>query len=345
MAKTVVGLFDNFAEAQNVVQELVDTGFRREDISLVANDAKGEYRRYADGGAAKDAVGAGAVSGGVVGGVLGLLAGTGLLVIPGIGPVLAAGPLAAGISSTAAALGATAVGVGLGAAAGGLVGGLVSAGVPEDDANYYAEGVRRGGALVTVAADDANVNSAYAAMQRHGAVDIKKRGADWRESGWSGFDPNVAPYRGASDPDAKSPDRAPGDARKVGAGIGGVGGAATGAAIGAVGGPIGAAAGGAIGAVAGGAFGAATATAFETHDAEFRTHYRNSPNMGSQPFDYYVPGYRFGYDLSGDHRFIGLDWSAVEPEARRHWEAEHPNTWQQFKDSIRYAWEEARGAR
>ncbi|MEP7190838.1 MAG: general stress protein, partial [Roseiflexaceae bacterium] len=149
MAKTVVGLFDTAAEAQSVVQELVNSGFQHNDISLVANDAKGEYANYhpsdTAGSSTAEGAGAGAVGGGVLGGVLGLLVGVGALAIPGIGPVLAAGPLAAALGAAGAS---TLVGAGIGAAAGGIIGALVGAGIPEEDAGFYAEGVRRGGTLV-----------------------------------------------------------------------------------------------------------------------------------------------------------------------------------------------------
>jgi len=183
MAKTVVGLFDTFAHAQEVVQDLVDSGFSRDNISLLANDASGEYANYdADGGAADGAM-AGAGTGALVGGVLGLLVGVGALAIPGVGPVLAAGPLAA-----------TLTGAGIGAVAGGLLGALTDLGVPEEDAGYYTEGVRRGGTLVTVAADDNMADQAVSIMNRHGAVDIDERAASWQSSGWTGYDANAEPY-------------------------------------------------------------------------------------------------------------------------------------------------------
>ena len=154
MAKTVVGLFDTASEAEQVVRALVDSGFNRNEISVIANDVRGEHSRAHEvgsgtsrGDTVAEGAGAGAVGGTVLGGAVGLLVGVGLLTIPGIGPVLAAGPLAA-------ALGSTALGAGIGAAAGGLVGSLVGAGVPESQANYYAEGVRRGGTLVSIRADE-----------------------------------------------------------------------------------------------------------------------------------------------------------------------------------------------
>src|SRR3712207_3518624 len=98
MAKTIVGLFDTFEEAQSVVQDLVNSGFDRNQISLVANDADSRYgRQYGGTSGSKDTVmterdkqetaeaaGSGAVAGSVVGGTLGLLVGIGALAIPGI---------------------------------------------------------------------------------------------------------------------------------------------------------------------------------------------------------------------------------------------------------------------
>jgi len=184
MAKTVVGLFDTWAEAQSVVQDLVDNGFRREDISLVANNASGEFSSYtSEGDHAADGAMAGAGTGALVGGVLGLLVGVGALAIPGVGPVLAAGPLAA-----------TLTGAGIGAVAGGLLGALTDLGVPEEDAGYYSEGVRRGGTLVTVRADDNMADQAVSLMNRHGAVDIDERASTWQSSGWSGYSADAEPY-------------------------------------------------------------------------------------------------------------------------------------------------------
>jgi uncharacterized protein (TIGR02271 family) len=187
MAKTVIGLFDNRAEAQSVVQELLSENFRREDISVMSKklegqDRQGEHVEYVeeDGDEQIKDMAKGAGTGAAIGGLAGLLVSLTALAIPGIGPVLAAGPLAAVIA-----------GAGIGATAGGLISGLTRLGVPEDDANYYAEGVRRGGTLISVDAADDRAESAVAIMKRHGAVEIDKRAAEWRDEGWSGFDANA----------------------------------------------------------------------------------------------------------------------------------------------------------
>src|SRR5690242_15621113 len=127
--KTIVALYDDFRDATRAVRELERGGFPHKDISLVANNAgqrwgeRGESLRDDDDTYAAEGAGTGATIGAVAGGAAGLLASLGVLAIPGIGPVLAAGPLVA-----------TLTGAGLGAATGGLIGGLVGAGVPEHDA-------------------------------------------------------------------------------------------------------------------------------------------------------------------------------------------------------------------
>jgi len=494
MAKTVVGLFDTFNEAQSVVQQLVDAGFERNEISLLANNARGEFSSATAVGetsSVAEGAGAGAVGGGVLGGVLGLLVGIGALAIPGIGPVLAAGPLAAALGAAGAS---TLVGAGIGAAAGGVIGALVGAGIPEEDANFYAEGVRRGGTLVMVKTNDDMSQRAYDLMRSAGAVDVDKRGGDLRSSGWTGFNPDAGAYtatgdnawersskvgttggavagaatgaaigavggpvgmavggvagavtgagvgaagdaagekateaadttttgssynsgsaydnststtstsnnagssfydsstagsttgpgmntslqgdqpidarKGQVDYDTSSTttgstvsDRSytgtPGsnweESSKVGTAGGAVAGAATGAAIGAVGGPVGMAVGGVAGAVTGAGVGAAGDAAgeaaednFRGYDEDFRTHYQSYGTNSGYTYEQYTPIYRYGYNLANDSAYRNREWSDIEADARTRWEERNPGTWENFKDSVRYAWDKARGAR
>ena len=199
MSKTVVGLFDDFQDAQNVVRDLTTAGFRRESISIAANKtASGYTGDGSDFGATGTsgtghAVGKDAGVGAGVGGVVGLLTGLGLLAIPGIGPVLAAGPIAAALGIGAAAT-STVVGAGIGAVAGGLIGGLTHLGVPKEHAEYYAEGVRRGGTLVTVDAPDNQAQQAVDIMNGNGAVDIDTRGTAYRTGGYTGYSESASPY-------------------------------------------------------------------------------------------------------------------------------------------------------
>ncbi|GJE62646.1 hypothetical protein MPOCJGCO_4779 [Methylobacterium trifolii] len=111
----------------------------------------------------------------MLGGGAGLLAGLGLLAIPGVGPVVAAGWLVA-----------TVTGAGVGAAAGGLIGGLTGAGLSEHEAERYAEGVRRGGTLVTVRAGEDLADRVMTILDRSGSIDLDERAQGWRAQGWTG---------------------------------------------------------------------------------------------------------------------------------------------------------------
>ena len=109
------------------------------------------------------------------------------MAIPGVGPVVAAGWLVA--TAVGAAGGAV-----VGGAAGGLVGSLTTAGVPERDANFYAEGVRRGGTLIAARVPDAEAPLAREILQRHRWVDPAARSAAYRETGWTTFDQSAPVY-------------------------------------------------------------------------------------------------------------------------------------------------------
>jgi len=185
MTQTLTGLFDRYDDARRAVQDLEAAGVAHRDISLVANDVRGAHRDELDP-AAQDA-GAGASIGAAVGGLGGLLAGLGLLAIPGIGPVVAAGWLAA----TAAGAAGGAV---IGGIAGGLVGALTHAGVPEADAHVYAEGVRRGGTLVTAKVDEPLVPTARAILSDDRTVDLAGRRRAYEGEGWSRFDEAAPSY-------------------------------------------------------------------------------------------------------------------------------------------------------
>jgi hypothetical protein len=187
MTTTVTRLYDNYSDAQNAVRQLEAAGVPHSDISIVANNSEGWYdgKKDRDGDGVDDraeAAGTGAGVGAGLGGAAGLLAGLGLLAIPGLGPVVAAGWLAA-----------TAVGAAAGAAAGGLVGALTEAGVSKDEAPIYAEGVRRGGTLVSAKVADVDRDRLDAILNQS-SVDIRGRSAAWQKTGWTGYDPASQPY-------------------------------------------------------------------------------------------------------------------------------------------------------
>jgi hypothetical protein len=179
--KTIIGLFERQQDVESVLAELRQLGLGGDALSVVMHDPRDHERELGSDG--KDALEAQAMTygGAAVGGVLGMIAGfgaLGALAIPGIGPIIAVGTLGAALASTA-------VGAGVGAAAGGLIGALTNEGVSEEDARAYAEGVRRGGSLITAHTDDSQASQAEEIMRRHGAADVTRRRAEWEEQGWS----------------------------------------------------------------------------------------------------------------------------------------------------------------
>jgi hypothetical protein len=190
--RTIARMYDIYDDAKAVVHDLEGAGVPHSEISLIANaDAHGRSsgtsamtgggdhpldpadRDDTDTGAGGKR---GAVLGGVLGGGAGLLAGIGALAIPGVGPVVAAGWLVA-----------TLAGAGVGAASGGLVGSLTGAGVNRNEAHVYAEGVKRGGSLVTVRVDEADAARVEAILGKRGSGDWQQRRNSYG-SDWKGFD-------------------------------------------------------------------------------------------------------------------------------------------------------------
>ncbi len=184
MTTTISRLYDTYADAERAVTRLEGAGVPHSDISIVANNSdnwygsrSGKVDRDRDGVDDRaEGTGTGAGIGAGLGGAAGLLAGLGLLAIPGLGPVVAAGWLAS-----------MAVGAAAGAATGGIVGALTEAGVSRDDASRYAEGVRRGGTLVTAKVPDQD-RARLDALLNERAVNLQERSAAWQKSGWTDFD-------------------------------------------------------------------------------------------------------------------------------------------------------------
>ena len=191
---TISRLYKDYDTGARVVAELEHFGLPHTDISIIANNDTGWFDRNRSTRIDRDADGtddraegaaAGAGIGATIGGVAGLLAGLGLLAIPGIGPVVAAGWLA----STAAVAAA-------GGATGGLIGALTQSGIGEPEARHYAEGVRRGGTLVTVRVRDTDRMQVEAIMDRHNPIDTKGTAAADQTGDWQG-DRIVAAFENA----------------------------------------------------------------------------------------------------------------------------------------------------
>lgn len=172
--RTVTRSYETYDAAHRVVDELQAAGFPAANISLVGRHASTDNSK----------AGEGAGIGAALGGTAGLLAGIGLLAIPGIGPVVAAGWLAS-----------TTAGAAAGGVTGGIIGAFTSAGEDEDSASYYAETVRRGGTVVSVKAHEDQAPAAEAIMDRALPIDRDARLTDYRNEGWSRFDERGEPYR------------------------------------------------------------------------------------------------------------------------------------------------------
>ena len=165
----VFGIYANSTSAESAVDNLLAAGFSNDDVSVLMSDVDGT-KDFAHEKATKapEGTAVGVTTGGVVGGTLGLLAGIGALAIPGVGPLIAAGPI----------MGALA-GLGVGGAVGGLVGALVGMGIPEYEAKRYEGRVKDGGVLLSVHCDTSDeISRAKQVLKETGAEDIASSGEE-----------------------------------------------------------------------------------------------------------------------------------------------------------------------
>lgn len=176
----ITKMFTHYDHAKQSVRDLEASGIASESISIVASKPDVNDDETVDNGSE---AGVGAGIGAAVGGTAGLLAGLGIMAIPGVGPVVAAGWLA---SLAAGAL--------AGGATGGIVGSLINAGVPDEHANVYSEGLRRGGTLLSVKVDESRADQVHAVLDKHQPVDPVGLGEGYRKSGWNNFDPEGERY-------------------------------------------------------------------------------------------------------------------------------------------------------
>ena len=406
MAKTVIGFFEHVPEAQRVLQDLLNLGFDRDNISLIAHQ---ERSALEPGGAWRPRV----------------------ISIPGVGPVLATGPLAANLSSTTDQPSGTS-----------LLDALKDSGVPADEAEWYLDALRRGGMLVAVETGDADADRAVDIMNRamqpapaasghaDAAAETSKRGEDMETiersidlnvpvqsayQQWTRFEDFPRFMEGVEAVrrlDAKrlhwvatiggtrkewdaqitedvpneriawrseageftagvvtfqplGPDRTrmtvrfdyepQGVKETLGDWLGLVSrrvendlerfksfvevryresaGQRT---------PAPTAEPTQLRATPTTATAAAAGRRFEDYEADFQRHHRTA-RPGPEPYAHCAPAYRYGYTLATEPRYAGREWSAIEAEARRDWEARHQGRWEEFKDAVYYGWEHVRG--
>ncbi len=188
----VFGIYATPSTAEAAVDHLLAKGFTNEDISvLLPDDESTKAFAHEKHTKAPEGTTTGVTAGGVVGGTLGLLAGIGALAIPGVGPLIAAGPIMA-----------TLAGVGVGGAVGGVVGALVGMGIPEFEAKRYEGAVKDGGTLLSVHCDTSDeIDAAKASLKDTGARDISSasEAASNDKSGARGTFGNISDNEAISD--------------------------------------------------------------------------------------------------------------------------------------------------
>jgi hypothetical protein len=195
MTVTISRLYNNYSEAEAAIKRLEAAGLKHGDISVLASNADGWYKDGKDtkpgtfpdrnlNGAddRAEAAGTGGGLGAVAGGAVGVLTGLGLMAIPGVGPIVAAGWLATTLAGAVA-----------GGATGSIIGALTQAGVGKDEADVYAESLRRGGAVVSARVADADA-ARFQTVLDTSAVRVSDRGDVYRKAGWKTFDSNAKPY-------------------------------------------------------------------------------------------------------------------------------------------------------
>ncbi|MGH7871119.1 MAG: DUF3341 domain-containing protein [Candidatus Binatia bacterium] len=161
------GIYSNQVGLEECLVSLREADFRKEDISVLYPDNVGTKDfAHEKSTKAPEGASAGAGTGAVIGGILGWLAGIGAIVIPGVGPFIAAGPIMAALA-----------GVGAGGVLGGITGSLIGLGIPEYEAKRYEGRIKKGGILISVHCDDANwTKKAKTILLETGAEDVSSTG-------------------------------------------------------------------------------------------------------------------------------------------------------------------------
>ena len=164
----VFGIYSTRNDVENATESLIHAGFPASDISVLLPESLGGHKDMGTEKATKapEGTAAGVTTGGIIGGTLGLLAGAGLLAIPGLGPFIAAGPIMAGLA-----------GLGVGGAVGGVTGALIGMGIPEFEAKRYEGRLQKGGILLSVHCNTSEeVKRAKDVLERTGGEDVSSTG-------------------------------------------------------------------------------------------------------------------------------------------------------------------------
>jgi hypothetical protein len=182
--KTVAAVFPALPQAGQACRDLEHLGIPREDISLIAGNDWGKHDEYLEKVRhASTPTGTAAASGAVIGGGLALLATMATIAIPGVGPILALGPILTAV-----------LGLGVGATAGSLIATFHNLGISREEAPIYEEAVRRGEIVVAAIVDEQFERDAVAVLERNGSAEVRDELDPWAENDWSGPKQDPHPY-------------------------------------------------------------------------------------------------------------------------------------------------------
>ncbi|MHB1293948.1 MAG: hypothetical protein ACYC4R_03025 [Anaerolineae bacterium] len=340
MLPSVVALFDELQDARLAVRALAQAGFPADVTSFIAHDVRD--KRALDAVRSSAQAPDSAVRG-ALGSLSDLLAGARSFDLPGVGAVVAAGPLAALLQD--------------GDTAPDLEMALVRMGIAEEQANAYAESVRRDGVLVAVSVTPERVAEVVRILKQFAPVDITERAEEYHREGWSRFDPDATPYAEedwitevdvtgiASALEAEEEgafsmyDRltfgVSEEERRATRGLGTAQGGESRE------GPMPPSPAEAHEVERIGPSPGTAEDRFDALESDFQRHHQELL-AGKGPYSLFRPAYRFGYSLAEDFRFPGSQWPEVADEARRRWEEANPGTWDSFEQAIRSAWIETK---
>jgi hypothetical protein len=348
MAQTFAALYENFDIAQDAVQTLIDMGFQPGTISVIGanEDDTGDMK---------------AAEGVTFGMVVGALVGAGAIVIPGIGPVIAVGPIVAALIGGG-------VGAVAGAVTGGLVASLVKTGIDEQTAGKYAEAIRRGYTLVVVQTTEKMAQHAESTLRRYRPIDIDLKASEWFMSDGSVVDTTPPPAAEMSPPAATSSsttmydrdasvrryetqtpassptlhtDEAFYEANDMAD--------ETPPMIAVVDEvvvlPTTHAEARAMPETARSKGSAMEEDSRSYNDYRdiFHSHLNTNYSLVGRGYSYYEPAYRFGYSQATNPKYENSEWYQLEAGFRSRWEEQNPGTWLDYKEAVRYAWNVIRG--
>lgn len=183
MTTNLIALYEDMEDVRDAMEELLDNGIASHNISIMTNNVDDRYTDYIEGYDPDMTAEDGAVTGALFGTFTGVV----MALVPGIGPVLGLGTL----------LASAGIGAATGAVTGGLVAALIKSGVDDDDANIYAEAIRRGGILVTVTVPEDREDDVEDILEDNGAIDVDDLGEYYRSTGWTRYDDTAPNYSNA----------------------------------------------------------------------------------------------------------------------------------------------------